>query len=183
MGDLTRKQSSLPVQIVGRDETKCPDVVTASGLDRLAVTGDAGTPGDAPGCAVFSSKFRVVFSEDDVSIDDSFQTLFTYSGSGKLIGSVFEFSNVGVQIKLTIDSEVIFDFKLQDIKDLQMPLGSGGALPAVPGSLEYQNAQSKLLFMPVCPIKFTTNVKFEAIRLAAPNKTMLRSAVTLTKET
>ena len=148
----------------------------------LPETEQDGMAAEGPGCPVLSTKYRVDFSDSNVTVGTSAATLFTYSGSGKMIGFVFEF-NGDVQVKLDIDSEIIFDLSTSDINDMQIPMGVSGAIPAIPGSLEWTAASKKLVFMPPCPIIYGTNVTITATRLATPDKTMTRSIVSLTKET
>jgi len=148
----------------------------------LPETEDDQMAAQSPGCPVISKKYRIDFSDSDVTVGTTAAEIFNYDGTGKLFGFVFEFTGE-VSVELDVDGEIIFDLSTSDINDMQIPMGISGAIPAIPGSLEWTSASKKLVFMPPCPILYGTNVTVNATRLATPDKTMTRSIVSLTKET
>jgi len=61
--------------------------------------------------AAYSSKTRVVTLSNNISISSGggYTTVYTYSGSGFLIGFNLEFNNTDIVVRLRIDGEVVFD--------------------------------------------------------------------------
>jgi len=109
-------------------------------------------------------------------LDGTFKTLFTYSGSGKLVGFVLTFDGTEPEVRLTIDGDVIFSLELKDIIDASFDsnglMGTGGG-PVVFGD--------KLCFRPDCPIEYASSVLIEA--QDSGGKSQIRQIVNLTKET
>ena len=134
------------------------------------------TPDSTPGAPGFSSKFKTIFSDTDVVLDGTYKTLFTYSGSGKLMGFVLSFDGTEPQVRLTVDGDECFDLEITDVNDAQFKTGSilnGAGGPIV--------ASSQFKFHPDFPIVYGSSVLIEA--LEASGKKLLRSIVTLTQET
>ncbi len=165
------------------DDSNGPvDTVDDGSKTRLLVRDDnTGNATDAPGCPVTTTKLRYDFDDTGVTISTTFVTLFTYSGSGKFFGIVLDFNSDQVEVKCTIDSEVIFNLTAAQLKDIQIPAAAGQSQGI--GGLEWENAGSRLRFTPPCAIKFGTDVKFEGKRTGASDKTLDRVMATLTKET
>ncbi len=140
-----------------------------------AIGGTGGSPSDTPGCPTFSTKHRSVLDTSELVLTASYQTRFSYSGSGKLIGYMIEVENTDTDIKLTIDSEVLFELKFIDLGNMT------GNKEFSLGSL-YTNATAKrLIFLPECPIAYTTNITVELKETTG--KKVFRSMAVLTKET
>lgn len=61
--------------------------------------------------ASYSSKTRVIIQTDNINIatGGGYTTIYTYSGSGFLIGFNLEFNNTDVVVRLRVDGEIIFD--------------------------------------------------------------------------
>lgn len=141
-------------------------------------------PSDTPGCPTISSKYRIEFSESDITIPTALVTLFSYTGSGKLFGFVFMNDHKEVQTKLTIDStEVVFDLKSEDIGNVQLQSPDLTSLVPETGGIMVADNDKTVALKLICPIVFTTSVKIEAKRTGSNDHTMLRSIVSLTKET
>jgi len=146
------------------------------GLDEEFDVSVAFDPADLAGCPVFSKKLRTEFDDTDVTLDGTYKTLFTYSGSGKLVGFVLSFDGTTPQVRLKVDGDTIYDIEMQDILDAQFDtnglIGTGGG-PVVFGN--------QLVYRPVCPIAYATTVLIEATD--STGKKLLRNIITLTKET
>lgn len=148
-------------------------------------TADQESSGDAPGCPVFSTKLRTIFNETDLSLTTSFVNRFTFSGSGKLVGFVYRFNNMAPVVKLTIDSEIIFDLEAQQLFDIEVgsPLASGPNGQPTAGGPSWDNTNRTFVYMPLCPIVFFADVKIDVKKIGAPSVTLTRDLITLTKET
>jgi hypothetical protein len=170
------------------DDTYGPvgTVDEGGGLSRLKVI-DKKKSSDAPGISVFSAKYRSEFDEPVSPLDltASYQTIFTYSGSGKFVGFVATFSNTNIGVKLTIDSEVIFEYEASQVNDAQFgnpsTLGPGGQSSS--GGPMWDQSGRRFGFMSYLPIEYGTDVKIEALEIGATPATYIRSIVNLTKET
>lgn len=139
-----------------------------------------------PGCPVFSSKYRVVSDKTGATLNTStYSTVYSYSGTGKFVGFVADFSASNVIIKFTIDSDVIFDLDADDIVNIMYPEGPGASgMRSTAGGPIYNAADKKIFFTPDCPIKYGTTVKIEAkASSGTPTVTWDAVMVTLTKET
>jgi len=180
MTDLSRKDAANPVQIVGRDEQYIADVVNSAGnIKRLAVTDDGVTA--TPATPTISSKLRYVHSDTPVALTASFQTVFTYSGSGKLTAFSLLFDKAGVEVKLTIDStEIIFQLtsaKLDALSSQTYKQGVGN------GGVAWDNSKSVFIFEPVFPLVYDSEVKIEVLKTIGPAVDLDAQIVSLTKET
>ncbi len=127
--------------------------------------------------ATLSNKLRTEFNSTTVVLTSSYQTLFTYSGSGQLAGFVFRMTGSSATMKLTIDTtDVIFELVMQDIINTQIESSGnlyGGGSPVVLNDI--------LVYRPTYPIVYTSEVKIEAKDTVTTSK--LRNLITLTKET
>ena len=116
----------------------------------------------APGCPVISNKLRIERDGTDISFSGSYVTLYSYNGSGKFIGFLFDFNTNDVDIKLTIDgTEVIFELELEEIEDIAR--FGGGKTGTDRDVCRYFRVgqDDRLEFCPPCPIKFETSVLIE----------------------
>ena len=145
----------------------------------------AGDPDDTPGCAVFTSKYSVDFTEPGTSLTVAYQNIFLRSGTGKFIGLVVDFSGSNVTVKFSVDSNVIFELTADKIKDIQMTdPGNSNAANSFGGPV-WGMTKDKLGFMPDCSFIYLTEVKLEAKKTDDPGPVHKadRVQVTLTKET
>ena len=147
-------------------------------IDQLEILlGSAGSPG----CPVYSNKLRFPKSETEVVLAASYSTVFSYSGSGKLLGFILDFDSLNVEVKLTIDStDEIFEFTEQEILDLRYKKGSG-EYNMVEAPL-WDGNDRKMIFRPSCAIRYDSEVKIEA-RYTSGSASVDRHLVALTKET
>lgn len=152
--------------------------------DRLKVTDDGGSSSGTPGAPCFSDKYRSLFDGASLALTTSYQTRYTYSGSGKFVGFILAFSGSDLVVKLSIDSEVIFEVNGEDLSDVQIgtPLGSGPNSQPTAGGPSWDTTSKKMSFVPTFPIAYDTEVKIEIKRIGN-NIDVNRSIVTLTKET
>lgn len=170
------------------DDTYGPvgTVDEGGGLSRLKVI-DIKKPSDTPGAPSFSDKYRSDFDEPSpaTALTASYQTIFTYSGTGKFVGFVATFSNTNVELKLSIDSNVTFEMTSAQVNDAQFgnpsTLGPGGQ--ASSGGAMWDQTGRRYGFMPYFPIEYGTDVKIEVKKVGAPVVSYIRSIVNLTKET
>lgn len=131
----------------------------------------------AEGSSVYTSKYRSIFDGTGLTLTGAFQTVYTYSGSGKFVGFILDFSsgNIAAGVKLTIDTDVIFDLSSADILDVQNGSGTSGG-PV------FDNLDKKFSFEPPRPILYKTIITIEVKRdNGTPNLTRL--IVNHTKET
>jgi hypothetical protein len=166
----------------GTDETDIGNIG-----DRLKVTGDNAGASGTPGCPVFSFKLRHIFDDAGTALTTTYATVYTYTGSGKLIGFVLENDATGsidVVTKLTIDgSDVVFELENKDVSDIQYPEGPGfSGMRSSAGGPMYNFSDKKLFYMPECPIAYETSVKIEA-KTTSGTADMVRHFINLTKET
>lgn len=145
------------------------------------VNGNGPDPADTPGCPVISNKLRWEFDEDDVTIQDSYVEIYNESGSGKLFGFVLDFNMNDTTVKLTIDSEVIFELNMIDLSNIQIP-AMGGQQIGVWG-LMWETAGSRLRFQPECAIAYDSQILVEAKRNGPVDRTLNRKLIALTRET
>lgn len=66
-----------------------------------------------------TNKFKVVSNVSNITVPSAFTTLFTYSGTGLFFGFQAAFNNANINIRLTVDSSVVFNILLNDIKQFQ----------------------------------------------------------------
>lgn len=126
-----------------------------------------------------SSKLRSDgdFNELTITADaPSWQTAYSYSGSGLLFDFFLDFNSKDVKIKLTIDSEVIFTYTVDEIDSIKVDDRKS------PTWLS-EDSSNKITFNPRWPIKYTSSVLIEVQNIGNSNKKIERRVVTLTKET
>lgn len=158
-----------------------PVTTTVDGaLVRLDVN-DKKKPSDSPGSPTISTKLRHDFSESDVTITTAFTTMFSYTGTGKLFEGHFVLSTPGntLQFKLTVDSNTIFDYTIQNLLDLDF--NKAGELSR---RWIFINNNKKIVGFNFGndSLLFGTDVKVEA-KTSSGTTTMTRRTVILTKET
>jgi len=150
-------------------------------LDRLGAVARrvvaVSNPSDTPGCSTLSNQLRSVIDETEIVLDGTFQSLFSYTGSGKFVGCVLSFDGKEPEVRVVIDgTETIFSLTLQEITDAEFSvslINSGGGGPMV--------SANQMLYVPPCPVAFTTSVAIEATD--SGGKKLLASYVTITEET
>lgn len=144
---------------------------TNSGLE-ISVSVDASIPS-------ISSKLRSdgEFSETTITADGpSWQTAYLYNGSGLLFDFFMDFNSSDVNIRLSVDSEVIFTYTVDEIDNIKVDDRKS------PTWLS-EDSSNKITFNPRWPIKYNSQVKIEVHNTKNSNKKIERRVVTLTKET
>lgn len=146
------------------------------------VTGGTPVPVSlSTGTPTFSSKTRIETFTTDVSLAAStFTTIYTYTGSGSLIGFNFEFDGSATVVKLIIDGEVIFGtLTLHEYK---------GLLAATDNVTRYQAGEGIVgndLFIDFSfryPVKYNSTIVIQA-NPGASIKKFKQGIIYLTKET
>lgn len=121
MADIIDIESTTPVKIVGSE---------TDGTEQLPVESEAGTDGRgrllvsaalASGELVptITNKFRVRSNVGDININTSYTSLFSRSGEGLFFGFQLAFNSDGIIIKLTLDSAIVFELSLDDVRQFQ----------------------------------------------------------------
>ena len=146
-------------------------------MNGIGIDENDADPAATPGIAVLSNKYRAEFDGTDVTLTALFQTVFTYSGSGKFVGFTLTFDGSTPRVRLTIDStEVIFNELLCDIRDAGLNLNSN----KITGTGLVVDSD-QLLFRPLSPIPYESEVLVEV--QDSTGKKLLSTIVGLTKET
>jgi len=123
----------------------------------------------------FGPHFITSFLEADLVLDGTFQTLFTFSGVGCLIGAVITFDGKEPEVRVITDTFTHFSLTLQQIDDAQITSGSDkftGGGPQVFGN--------QFLFMPSKPIEFETGLTISAMDVGG--KKRIRQMINLLEE-
>lgn len=132
-----------------------------SGLEVIAQVEDQDT--SAPGSPVWTSKFRSFVTDpyDDINnVNQSFSSLYSYSGSGKFVGFSARFNDEDVIVKATIDGETLFEIDC-DIMEILFD-NTTASQNAYAGAVMWHDARNLFTFNPNFPIKFDTSVTIEA---------------------
>lgn len=113
-------------------------------------------PSDAPGSPVLTSKLRYENDRTTVTLTASYQTIYSYSGSGKLIGVFGDFESNLTEVKVSVDSEVLFEAQLVDL------MSNTGNKEFSIGNVFTDATGKKFVFAPAFPVVYSTQVLFEA---------------------
>ena len=126
----TEKDNSQPIVIVGRDELHGADVndVDVTGKKRLLVQ-NFHYRGSATNIETVSSNYVIDknFVQQVVVSGTTGYTLYTYTGSGILLGFHIDSDTDKLQVKLVIDSNDIFNgfIEVKSLKELKFDAGTG----------------------------------------------------------
>lgn len=139
-----------------------------SGTQNVNVTGAA--------AAGYSSTYRLIFSDTTINLSGAaYQTVYSYTGSGKLINFAINSSSDDLQLQVLINGVVIFqNITAKQINDIgiravyNLPLNGTGA-----GSFH---------FVPDYPIQFTSSMQIKAKRVTGGNMSISRYLITMTQE-
>jgi len=138
------------------------------------------TPGSVSGAPVLSEKLRILSSITSFALTGSYQTVYTYTGSGIVTGFDIRFTKSDVLLKFTLDAtEVVFEINTSNIETVESSFKSGTGVP-----VQYDSTKEVFTFDPRYPVPFTTSFKIEAQYVgggAASN--VLGYLVSHTKET
>jgi hypothetical protein len=93
----------------------------------------------------------------------SYNTIYDYSGTGKLYGFSMDFNSDNILIKLTIDGNSIFDIDLECIEDMTgNGDDEGGSCFCNLGWINWNADRNIIKFKPPYPISYSSNIKIEA---------------------
>ena len=92
---------------------------------------------------------------------EDYQTLYQYSGIGKLIGFTMDFDSDNILIKLTIDGEEVFNLDL-DVIESMVYSNDDEKYTRMLGYLGWSKSQNTISFYPQSPIIYTSEIKIEA---------------------
>jgi hypothetical protein len=132
------------------------DDLTAIGhiSDQLKVTSN---PNSTPGSPVVSNKLRIIVNNTTTQLTATYQTVYTYTGSGKFSGFDIRFDRSGASVKLTIDgTEVIFDFDADNLSSVQSTKILNGV------AVTYDSSKEVLSFSPRFSILYNSSINIEA---------------------
>lgn len=134
-------------------------------------------PGDPRVNPVLTSKYRIEYSATPVTLPAGYATMYSYSGSGKFHGFFFSFSSSDVRIKLTVDSEILFELILKDLEDFafdneKYPICGGIRV----------GRDRKFQFCPEIPINFESSISIEGQLSAGGSKTLDKYLIFITKD-
>lgn len=162
MADLTEIQASQSVKIIGSGPTGVEDTpveaTTAGGLhinlrdNSGAEIGVIANPlitnaniESGQLVPTITNQFRIRLNTTNVTVPATYTTLFTRSGNGLFFGFQTAFNNANIDIRLTIDSGIIFELNLNDIKQFQFNdttttrMQMGGFLSTVGNTLDFSS--------------------------------------------
>lgn len=146
--------------------------------DRLKVTADNSVSNIA-----FSKKLRVIVLTSTVSITNTvtYTTIYSYTGSGLLIGFNLEFNSVSVVPKLTVDGDVIFS---------DTDISTYNSLTATASSIDRRQAGHGIVSASATfdwsfkqPIAYSSSITIAARKVSGADKNFNLGIVYLTKET
>lgn len=163
-------RSSGPVQI--SDGTDTLDINSDGSINVSANINDL----------TISSKYRIEQDSTTVTLGTNWVDIYNYSGSGKFFSHSLTFDSEDVQIRFSIDSEVIFSFAIWRIKDVIL----GNELDRSAGDLFISsNASNEVAFRftPYYPMNYSSSVRLEGKKDSGADKNMQRQVIALTKET
>lgn len=146
--------------------------------DRLKVTAD-----NSVSNLSFSKKLRAVPLTSVIAITDTvtYTTIYTYSGSGLLIGFNIEFNSVAVIPKLTIDGDIILDnTDITTYNSMAITASSTDRRQAGEGIV---TSSATFDFSFRQPIVYSSSITISAKKVSGADKNFTLGMVYLTKET
>lgn len=172
MGGVQRDDNAIAIE--DASSGTLANVTTISGVNRLRTEIDTAITSNIS--LSLSTKVRHDISTTIITLTSSYQTAYTYSGSGKFIGFAFRLESANTIFKMTVDSDVIFELSLADVSDLlDTTKASTAGGPWTTGDAK------KFFYQPIYPIPYSSLVKIEAKETSG--KRLFSSFVHLTKET
>jgi hypothetical protein len=150
------KTSSSTTKIVGGDELYNADVFEdTEGIKRLQTSGKI-DDGDVS----ISSALQIIESQTQINISPAaYSTIYSYAGAAVVSGFMIKFDTVRVKIRLTVDTNQIFDIDLEFLSGFTNWNNSSN-----PNTWISFNAGSNVVyFVPLFPLKAATNVTIDAI--------------------
>jgi len=144
-----------------------------------AALSGGGDSSDNPGCPVYSENYQSTSDFTEVVLDGTFKVLHTETGKGKLIGFVIAFDGAEPEVRLKINGNIKWTYKLSDLLLLQYD--SNGNIGTAGGPVVFGN---KLAFGSFttsdCGIEYKTSFAIEATESGGKKKK--NQIITFTKE-
>lgn len=147
MTDLSDIQAAGTVKIVGADSTGLEEGPIGSVLDddgkrRFLVDANLKSSQLVP---TITNKFRIRSNVSDINLNTTYTTLFTRSGTGLFFGFQLAFNHSDIIVKLTLDSAIVFELTLDDIRQFQFNdttktrIQMGGFLTTIGNVLDFSS--------------------------------------------
>ncbi len=178
MADLTDLQAAQATKIIGADLTGAETFpVNANSAGRMLVDANLTSGQLVP---TITNKFRIRLNIANVNVVAAYTTLFSRSGTGLFFGFQAAFNSDKVTIKLTIDSGIVFELNLTDIKQFEFNDTTAGRMQ-MGGFLT--TLGDKLDFSTKYAIPYTSSVVLEVKRSDGANHVNSNWIVFLTEDT
>jgi hypothetical protein len=121
MADLTGIEAAQSVKIMGSDadgteQLPVKSTVDDEGNNRLLVDSKLDSGELVP---TITNKFRIRSNVGDVNIDTNYTSLFSRNGEGLFFGFQTAFNSDEIVIKLTLDTAIVFELTLDEIRSFQ----------------------------------------------------------------
>lgn len=132
----------------------------------------------------FSNKLVVDISATPINVTSSvtYTTIYTYTGSGLLVGFNQEYNNIAIVVKLTIDGNVVFDGV--DISTLNGFFFTANTIDRRQNGQGITTSSSTIDFSMRQPIKFGTSVVISArLTSGSTTRTFNQGVVYIQKDT
>lgn len=114
-----------------------------------------------PAQTLISNKFNITSINSEVSINrqnDGYNVVYNEVGSGRFYGFTFKLNSQAVIIKVTIDTNIIFEIDCNVLENL-----SNNKILINMGSITWEKTNNQIMFYPKSPIKYNSEVKIETI--------------------
>lgn len=127
-----------------------------------------------------TNKLRVRYSTTPATVGSAYSTIYTRSGTGLFFGFQVDFNSANVRIKLTIDSGIIFEITVADLKLFQFNdttttrMQMGAFFATVGNTVDFSVKYA---------IPYTSSVLIEMQRTDGSNHQMSQYMVILTEDT
>lgn len=158
MNDITRKQSSSAVQIVGGDQQYIADVVLDRGFKKLVIKSDS----DISSTLKIHQEYDVDEDLDDVN----YYVVYSRNGESTISGFTLRFNDKKVWVKLVIDGVEIFDINCEELKDMS----DWNAFPQPQTYVSWNDNKELFFFTPSFPMVAASSVSIEARSKTGQNK-------------
>ena len=139
---------------------------------------DANSGGIAqPGTPCFSNKLKHVYELKDLTLTTSYQTVYeeTSVSTGKLVGFGMNCDKNDYTVKLTVDSNEIFELSADQLASVQSdgPGSSGLGHRSTGGGPTYNASGYKFTYDPLYPIAYGDSFKIEIKKADIPQAVKL----------
>jgi hypothetical protein len=150
--------------------------------DRLKIDAVINNPsGSGLGSLTISKKLRLDRNFTQQTVNNTYSTIYSYSGSGLFFGFHVDTDNANLEVRLTLDFDVIFeDLSVSDLNLLDWNMGFGAFQD---GQFFNSGTGGDFDFSPRYPIPYTSNITIEAKRRTSGTAKVRAVGVILTKET